>query len=161
ADPDVWYIAQSNLMRQLHTVQLSLSQTLDQASHQRQAAADNQAVVTGLATSALIAIAFGAALFFAVRTSRRLRRLRRAALTVAGVELPGTITSLTGAPDTVAVRGVLNSSAARADELSMAGADEIGEVGAALSTVHRQALRLAADQALMRLDIAGLFVALS
>ncbi|HEY2670377.1 MAG TPA: ATP-binding protein [Rugosimonospora sp.] len=161
ADPDGWYIAQSNLMRQMHTVQLNLSHTLDQTSRDRQAAAANQAIITGLATTALIGIAFGAALFFAVRTSRRLRRLRRAALTVAGVELPGTITSLTTAPDTVAVRGVLNTSAARADALSMAGSDEIGEVGAALSTVHRQALRLAADQALMRLDIAGLFVALS
>jgi signal transduction histidine kinase len=161
ADPDVWYITQSNLMRQMHAVQLSLSHTLDQTSRQRQAAAENQAVITGLATAALIAIAFGAALFFAVRTTRRLARLRRAALTVAGVELPDTITSLTTAPDTVAVRGVLNASAARADALSLAGSDEIGEVGAALSTVHRQALRLAADQALMRLDIAGLFVALS
>ncbi|GAA5181227.1 hypothetical protein GCM10023322_15360 [Rugosimonospora acidiphila] len=160
-DPDGWYITQSNLIRQLHAVQLSLSHTLDQTSRERQAAAANQAIITSLATAALIVIAFGAALFFAVRTSRRLRRLRRAALTVAGVELPGTITSLTAAPDTEAVRGVLNTSAARADSLSMAGNDEIGEVGAALSTVHRQALRLAADQALMRLDIAGLFVALS
>ncbi|WP_203917552.1 sensor histidine kinase [Rugosimonospora africana] len=161
ADPDGWYITQSNLMREMHNVQLSLSHTLDQTSRERQAAAANQAMITGAATTALIGIAFGAALFFAVRTSRRLRRLRRAALTVAGVELPGTITSLTTAPDTSAVRGVLNTSAARADSLSVAGSDEIGEVGAALSTVHRQALRLAADQALMRLDIAGLFVALS
>jgi signal transduction histidine kinase len=161
ADPDGWYIAQSNLMRQMRAVQLSLSHTLDHTSRERQAAAANQAMITGAATTALIAIAFGAALFFAVRTSRRLRRLRRSALTVAGVELPGTITSLTTAPDTTAVRGVLNTSATRAEALAMAGSDEIGEVGAALSTVYRQALRLAADQALMRLDVAGLFVALS
>jgi anti-sigma regulatory factor (Ser/Thr protein kinase) len=42
-----------------------------------------------------------------------------------------------------------------------AGPDEIGQVAQALGAVHRQALRLAADQALVRLDIAGLFIALS
>ncbi|MBO0869310.1 MAG: hypothetical protein J2P15_12140, partial [Micromonosporaceae bacterium] len=39
--------------------------------------------------------------------------------------------------------------------------DEIGAVSSALSAVHRQALRLAADQAALRLDVAALFVALS
>lgn len=161
ADPDGWYIAQSNLIRRLHTVQSDLAGTLDQISREQQASAANWAILTGLATVAVIVIAFGAALLFAVRTARRLRRLRRAALRVAGFELPSAITELNEAADQAALRQILNVSAARADALSVAGGDEVGEVAAALSTVHRQALRLAADQAALRQDVAGMFIALS
>src|SRR5207248_7099955 len=59
------------------------------------------------------------------------------------------------------VRSALHDSVVHAEKLAVRGTDEIGEVGAALGAVHRQALRLAAEQALLRLDIAGLFVALS
>ena len=161
ADPDAWYIAQSNLIRRLHEVQSDLARTLDQTSRDREAAATNRAILTGLATVAVILFAFGAALVFAVRTARRLRRLRRAALRVAGFELPSAITELNEAADQAALRQILNASVTRADALSVAGGDEIGEVGSALSTVHRQALRLAADQAALRQDVAGMFVALS
>jgi signal transduction histidine kinase len=161
ADPDAWYIAQSNLIRRLHEVQSDLARTLDQTSRDQEASATNRAILTGVATIVIILIAFGAALAFAVRTGRRLRRLRRAALRVAGFELPSAITELNEAADQAALRQILNASAARADALSVAGGDEIGEVGSALSTVHRQALRLAADQAALRQDVAGMFIALS
>jgi signal transduction histidine kinase len=161
ADPDGWYIAQSNLIRRLHQVQFELSYSLDQAARDQRANAANRATFTGIATAALILLAFGSALLFAVRTARRLRRLRRTALRVAGFELPSAITELTDAPDQAGIRAVLQAAAARSDGLSVAGGDEIGEVGAALSTVHRQALRLAADQASLRQDVAGLFMALS
>jgi signal transduction histidine kinase len=161
ADPDAWYIAQSNLIRRLHEVQTDLSHTLDQTAREQQSAAGNRAALTGLSTGVLILLAFGAALLFAVRTARRLRRLRRAALRVAGSELPDTITELTDASDQATIRKVLNDATGRAEILAVAGSDEVGEVGAALSTLHRQALRLAADQASLRQDVAGMFIALS
>jgi signal transduction histidine kinase len=161
ADPDAWYIAQSNLIRRLHQVQFDLSHTLDQTARQQQAAAGNRAALTGLATGVLILLAFGAALLFAVRTARRLRRLRRAALRVAGSELPNTISELTDADDQATIRAVLNKATERAQTLAVPGGDEIGELGAALSTLHRQALRLAAEQASLRQDVAGMFIALS
>jgi signal transduction histidine kinase len=160
-DPDVWYIGQSNTMRRLDRVQVDLSHTLDQTARSQQSAAQASALTTGAFTALLIVLAFGGSLFFAIRTSRRLRRLRRAALAVANSELPGAINTMSGAPDPTSVRGTLHDSVTHAGELTVPGSDEIGEVGAALSTVHRQALRLAADQALLRLDISGLFVALS
>jgi signal transduction histidine kinase len=160
-DPDVWYIAQSNLIRRMHEVQINLSHTLDQTSRDREASAVNQAIFTAAATIVVILLAFGAAVFFAVHTARRLRRLRRAALRVAGFELPDAIAELTDATDLDGIRQVLKASGARANALSVAGGDEIGEVGAALSTLHRQALRMAAEQASLRQDVAGMFIALS
>ena len=41
------------------------------------------------------------------------------------------------------------------------GTDEIGELGDAFGAFHRQALRLAADQAMLRMEVEAIFVALS
>ncbi len=160
-DPDVWYIAQSNALRHFNQLQLDLSDTLDATSRNRQVRAQTSSVLTGTTTGLLVLLAFSAALLFGVRTSRRLRGLRSAALAVAYTELPGAISVLSEAEESAAVRAALHDSVMHADKLAVRGVDEIGEVGSALGAVHRQALRLAAEQALLRLDVAGLFVALS
>jgi signal transduction histidine kinase len=160
-DPDGWYIAQNNTLRHLHKLQLELSTNLDATSRDRQVRAQTSSILTGTATGLLVLLAFSAALLFGVRTSRRLRVLREAALAIAYTELPGAISTLSRAEEPGDVRTALHESVAHADKLTVAGVDEIGEVGAALGAVHRQAIRLAAEQALLRLDVAGLFVALS
>jgi signal transduction histidine kinase len=161
ADPDVWYIVQSNALRKFTLMQLDLSSTLDATSRDRQVQAQTSSVLTGTATGLLVLLAFSAALLFGVRTSRRLRGLRGAALAVAYTELPGAISAMSDAEEPGGVRSVLHDSVVHAEKLAVKGTDEIGEVGAALGAVQRQALRLAAEQSLLRLDIAGLFVALS
>jgi signal transduction histidine kinase len=167
-DPDVWYIAQSNTLRRLHLLEVDLSRSLDQTARSEQALAQLRATVTGVSTAGLVALALGTALLLAIRLSRRLRQLRSAALAVAGVELPGAITSLTDAANPATLEDVLQSAEDRADALLGGGSrrvrdapDEIGAVSSALGAVHKQALRLAADQAALRLDVAALFVALS
>jgi signal transduction histidine kinase len=160
-DPDAWYIVQSNALRHLHDLQLELTTSLDTMSRDRQARADTSSMLTGTATGLLVLLAFSAALLFGVRASRRLRGLRGAALAIAYTELPTAIATLSNAEEAGDVRTALHDSVAHADKLTVGGADEIGEVGAAVGALHRQALRLAAEQALLRLDVAGLFVALS
>ena len=59
------------------------------------------------------------------------------------------------------VRTALTDSSGRIDALLHAGGDEIGELASAFGAVHRQALRLAADQALLRMEVQAIFVALS
>ena len=97
----------------------------------------------------------------AVRLSRRLRRTRHAALTAARVELPGAIANVIAARDADGVRAALTESSQRVDSMLTTGADEIGELSAAFGAIHRQALRLAADQALMRMEVQAMFIALS
>jgi signal transduction histidine kinase len=160
-DADAWYIVQSNALRHLHDLQLELTTSLDTMSRDRQARADTSSILTGAATGLLVLLAFSAALLFGVRASRRLRGLRSAALAIAYTELPSAIATLSNAEEAGHVRTALHDSVAHADKLTVGGSDEIGEVGAAVGALHRQALRLAAEQALLRLDVAGLFVALS
>ena len=160
-DPDAWYIAQSNTLRRWHQLELRLTTKLDAISRDQQVRAQTSSVLTGTATGLLVLLAFSAALLFGVRTSRRLRGLRGAALAIAYTELPGAIATLSEAEEAGDIRSALHESVAHTDKLTVAGHDEIGEVGVALGAVHRQALRLAAEQALLRLDVAGLFVALS
>src|SRR3989440_9537119 len=71
-DPDAWYIAQSNALRHLNDLQLTLSDTLDATSRDRQVRAQTSSVLTRTATRLLVLLAFSAALLFWVRTSRRL-----------------------------------------------------------------------------------------
>ncbi|HKT01200.1 MAG TPA: nitrate- and nitrite sensing domain-containing protein, partial [Rugosimonospora sp.] len=160
-DPDTWYIAQSNTVRRLHLLEVDLARWLDHSALIDEDLAQTRAAVTGLSTAGLVVLAFGTALALAVRTARRLRALRGAALDVAGVELPGTIAAMTKAGDVRSVQAAMHAAASRADSLEVSGSDEIAEVGTALTAVHRQALHLAAEQASLRLDVAALFVALS
>jgi Nitrate and nitrite sensing/Histidine kinase-, DNA gyrase B-, and HSP90-like ATPase len=160
-DPDIWYIAQSNALRQVHTLQSQLSRDLDLAARSQQSIAQTKALVTAVSTIGLMVLALGTALMLAVRTSRRLHRLRVGALGVAQVELPEAIAELSAATDAAAIRSAARRADTRVEQTGQPGADEITAVGQALGHLHRQALHLAADQALLRLDVAALFVALS
>src|SRR2546421_3702803 len=99
ADPDAWYILQSNALRKFTLMQLDLSNTLDASSRDRQVRAQTSSVLTGTATGVLVLRAFSAALLFSVRSSRRLRGLRGAALAVAYSELPGAISAMSEADE--------------------------------------------------------------
>jgi signal transduction histidine kinase len=99
----------------------------------------------------LAVVVLFAAVLFAVRTSRRLRRLRAAALAVARSELPHAINAvITGRPEPST-----DGPSATSVTLNLAVShDEVGQVAEAFSTVHHTALRLAAEQAEMRVDVA-------
>jgi signal transduction histidine kinase len=110
---------------------------------------------------AVVLATLGGAIATVVRISRRLRQTRYAALTAARIELPTAIANVTAARDAATVRAALADSSARVDTLLHSGPDEIGELATAFGAVHRQALRLAADQALTRMEVQAMFVALS
>lgn len=149
-DPDAWYVAQSHLIRRVNLVSLQVSDRLDQLASEVAADANRRAWLTALGTAGIAIAALLTAILLAVRTSRRLRRLRAAALTVARRELPDAINTVsTGRP-----AGDSGPSAAAATRAIAATNDEIGQVADAFGTVHRTALRLAAEQAELRVDVA-------
>lgn len=161
-DPDQWYIAQTNALHRLYLFQLEVITELETDAEILQAQANNQATMTGALTVAVVGLAIITAIVFAVSLSRRLRRVRRAAQLVTAVELPEAVAAVSEAPSPSTVRSVTQASQDRVTALLAGGDnDEIGELSSALSGLHRQALRLAADQALLRLDVARTFVALS
>ncbi|MFD2355027.1 HAMP domain-containing protein [Nonomuraea ferruginea] len=81
-----------------------------------------------------------------------LRRLRTEALEIAGFRLPDVVRQLRVSGETTApdVRPI-----------DVAGNDEIGEVARAFDQVHRQAVRLAGEEAELRGNISAMFVNLS
>ncbi len=153
ADADGWYVVQSSTVRKVNLVGLSLSDELDRLAANVSASATRRAWLTALGTAGIGLVALITALLLAVWTSRRLNRLRVAALTVAQHELPHTIRKVLAgeSPDRTVGRG---SSAAETTRHVAASDDEVGQLADAFSSVHRAALRLAGDQAELHIDVA-------
>jgi signal transduction histidine kinase/outer membrane murein-binding lipoprotein Lpp len=84
---------------------------------------------------------------------RPLRRLRSGALEVAGVRLPETVRRMSES-DSAAVP-------LEVEPIDVDSFDEIGEVARAFDQVHREALRLAANEAALRGNVNAMFVNLS
>jgi signal transduction histidine kinase len=161
SDPAAWLNAQTERVNGLWAIEQELSQRLEQETAAAGTAAREQTYFIGALSAALVGATLISAMVMAIRISRRLRLTRYAALTAARIELPTAISNVIAARDASMVRTALTESSSRIDALLHAGADEIGELASAFGAVHRQALRLAADQALLRMEVQAMFVALS
>src|SRR5262249_43198540 len=84
---------------------------------------------------------------------RPLRRLRAGALEVAGLRLPETVRRMSEADS--------ENISIDVDPIDVDSFDEIGEVARAFDQVHREALRLAANEAALRGNVNAMFVNLS
>ncbi|WP_285661914.1 sensor histidine kinase [Actinorhabdospora filicis] len=120
--------------------------------------------VWGGLQAGLVLIAVIVALWLAVRLGRPvvlgLRRLRDAADRVASADLPMAVAKLNSGdglgdltPDQFAGRNT--------KLLPAKGSDELAEVARAFNAVHTEAVRVAAEQAVLRLHIARMFVELA
>jgi signal transduction histidine kinase len=117
----------------------------------------NKAIFTasGVGAAVLIVLLLALLLTTVVGRSmvRPLRRLRSGALEVAGVRLPETVRRMSDSDGAGAQLDI--------DPIDVDSADEIGEVARAFDQVHREALRLAANEAALRGNVNAMFVNLS
>ncbi|GAA4218400.1 signal transduction histidine kinase [Streptosporangium album] len=111
----------------------------------------NAIIASGLILLLLLLI-LGLTILIARSMVLPLRRLRAEALDVAGFTLPEVVRKLR-------VSG--NSQTPDIDPISVDTKDEIGEVAKAFDEVHRQAVRLAAEESELRSNISAMFVNLS
>ncbi|CAM5226867.1 Signal transduction histidine-protein kinase/phosphatase MprB OS=Streptomyces tendae OX=1932 GN=GUR47_36730 PE=4 SV=1 [Streptomyces tendae] len=115
--------------------------------------AERDAYITGAAVVIALLAAFILAGMVARQMSRSMRQLRNAAFGIAEQRLPMLVDQLSrtdpGRVDT------------RVQPIPIASTDEIGEVARAFDQVHREAVRLAAEQALLRGNINAIFTNLS
>nr|WP_230416052.1 sensor histidine kinase [Micromonospora tarapacensis] len=155
-DGDAWYVAQSGAIRRFNLLGRELSDELDRRAVELAADARQRALLTGGSTGALALASLTAAALLAVRTSRRLRRLRVAALTMAHRELPERITAISAGDS-----GHVDGPASRLTAGISRGRDEIAQVAEAFDTVNRAALRLAGEQAELRMDVTRMVEALA
>jgi signal transduction histidine kinase len=159
--PDEWAAAQGGRIDDLWAMEQQLAQRLVTETTTVATAARERAVLFAIASIAIGVAILGTAITMMVTIGQRLRRTRYAALSAARVELPAAISQVTSARDAAMVRTALANSSARVDSMLQSGQDELGELAAAFGAVHRQALRLAADQALLRMEVQAMFIALS
>ncbi|GAB7110747.1 hypothetical protein JCM4814A_90650 [Streptomyces phaeofaciens JCM 4814] len=115
--------------------------------------ARNDAIMNASLVLTAVLLAFLLAAWVARTMSSGMRRLSASAIEIAGQRLPTVITQLSqAAPDRAGTEVA---------PIPITTTDEIGEVARAFDHVHREAVRLAAEQALLRGNINAIFTNLS
>ncbi len=115
--------------------------------------ASTDLLVTSLVTLLLLLLVLLVSTIVARSLVRPLRKLRSDALEVAGHRLPEMVRRLSqseGADEGVDI-----------EPIGVTSTDEIGEVARAFDQVHREAVRLAADEAMLRGNLNAMFINLS
>ncbi|GIE33438.1 hypothetical protein Ait01nite_064830 [Actinoplanes italicus] len=111
-------------------------------------------VLVVLIATVTIAFYLGRSLLLSVR------RLREGALAVASRDLPEAV-SLLQDVESLGEGGVDRIVAHSRDPIEVADRDEFGEVAEAFNMVHREAIRVAAEQAALRISLSTMFLSLA
>ena len=117
----------------------------------------NSAITGVIISSTAVVLVLALALVFITIVGRSmvrpLRKLRAGALEVAGIRLPETVRRMSETDGDDAPLDV--------EPIGVDSTDEIGQVARAFDQVHREALRLAANEAALRGNVNAMFVNLS
>jgi signal transduction histidine kinase len=145
-----------NITETIGKVRLVEETLVNEAIHRAQDLR-KKAIISAVAIGGAVLAVLVIALLFTVVVGRSmvrpLRRLRAGALEVAGVGLPETVRRMSEADsDNISVD---------VQPIDVDSFDEIGEVARAFDQVHREALRLAANEAALRGNVNAMFVNLS
>ncbi|MDG4763715.1 nitrate- and nitrite sensing domain-containing protein [Solwaraspora sp. WMMD406] len=135
------------------------SQLLDRASQ-----VSTDVTRQAMTESALVLIALVLAIALAVVLARSLnsslRRLREGAMAVANRDLPEAVAKLRDIND-LNDRGPEEIVRNLRDPIRLPNRDEVGQVGQAFNVVHREAVRIAAEQAALRASVSAMFLSLA
>ncbi|MFJ9405602.1 nitrate- and nitrite sensing domain-containing protein [Streptomyces sp. NPDC101393] len=150
---DTWFATATGKFDMYRSIEKDLAdkavnEAADISAEAKQSTFTDSAIVL-----AALIIAFVVAGLMARRMSRNMRQLRTAAFGIAEQRLPMLVDQLSrtdpGRVDT------------RVQPIPINTTDEIGEVARAFDQVHREAVRLAAEQALLRGNVNAIFTNLS
>jgi signal transduction histidine kinase len=141
------------LVSSLHAVEQGLMSSVIGQSGGLRGRAITVALLEGFAVILVLALALLFTLALGRSMTRPLHQLRTGALEVAGVRLPETVRLMSG--------GGSGETSLEVVPIDVDSTDEIGEVARAFDQVHREAVRLAANEAALRGNINAMFVNLS
>jgi signal transduction histidine kinase/outer membrane murein-binding lipoprotein Lpp len=150
---DTWYKNTTATLGKMRSVENTLMNSINSRSNSLQTSATRSAVIISIITLVLLILVLLVTTFVARSMIRPLRRLREDALDIAGTRLPDMVRRLSeteGSDESVEI-----------EPIAVSSTDEIGEVARAFDQVHREAVRLAADEALLRGNLNAMFVNLS
>ncbi|SFI38474.1 Signal transduction histidine kinase [Amycolatopsis regifaucium] len=139
----------------LRAVETNLLGQLRAQADDLASSAINSAWIGGAIVLLALIAALALMLVIARLMLRPLRILRKTALDVAYTRLPETVQAILDDPDPV------NASKRSVEPVPVTSRDEIGEVARSFDVVHAQAVKMAAEQALLRENVNGIFVNLS
>jgi signal transduction histidine kinase len=141
------------LVASLHTVEQGFMSSIIGLSGSLRDGAITSALGEGIAVVLVLALALLFTVAVGRSMTRPLHRLRTGALEVAGVRLPETVRWMSG--------GGAAGAPLEVKPIDVDSTDEIGEVARAFDQVHREAVRLAANEAALRGNVNAMFVNLS
>jgi signal transduction histidine kinase len=140
------------LVASLHSVEQGLMNSVIAQSGSLRGKAITAALIEAFAVIVVLALALLFTVALGRSMTRPLHQLRTGALEVAGERLPETVRLMSGGGGEAALE---------VPPIEVDSTDEIGEVARAFDQVHREAVRLAANEAALRGNINAMFVNLS
>ncbi|MEV4759837.1 nitrate- and nitrite sensing domain-containing protein [Micromonospora sp. NPDC049559] len=132
---------------------------LEQADEARSAVLRQAIIESSLVLLTLI-VAIALAIVLARSLNESLRRLREGALSVANHDLPDAVKRLRDV-GSVGDGGVEEIVRQVRDPIRLTNRDEVGQVAQAFNVVHKEAVRVAAEQAALRTSVSAMFLNLA
>ncbi|MET7332928.1 nitrate- and nitrite sensing domain-containing protein [Nonomuraea sp. NPDC005650] len=151
-DVSTWFDVSTGKIDALRSVEKDLSSSVILRARALEEGANRSALISGGLILLLLVVVTAIISLIARSLIRPLRKLRGEALDIAGHRLPETVQQLRESNDGVAGPVV---------PIGVDTHDEIGEVARAFDEVHREAVRLAGEEARLRSNVNAMFVNLS
>ncbi|MGJ6963917.1 nitrate- and nitrite sensing domain-containing protein [Streptosporangium sp. G11] len=151
-DQQTWLDASTDIIERMRTVEEQVANDLIMQSDVLQASEQRGALIAAGLSGLLLLLVLIVTAIMARSLVRPLRRLRTEALSIAGQRLPETVQSMRESGEV---------STTDITPIGVASDDEIGEVARAFDEVHREAVRLAGQEATLRSNVNSMFVNLS
>jgi hypothetical protein len=152
-DLQLWYESTSLSANAMRKVEDGLTTRIVATTRDLSDTEQRNAIISGATILVLLLLVLVITTRVAGSLVRPLRRLRAEALQVATTRLPETVRLLRESGDSAEVPDV--------PSVGVNTRDEIGEVARAFDEVHREAIRLAGDEAKLRANVNSMFVNLS
>ncbi|MFI7616970.1 nitrate- and nitrite sensing domain-containing protein [Nonomuraea terrae] len=151
-DVTTWVEVSTGKIDALRSVEKELSSSVILRARALEEGANRSAMISGGLILLLLVVVTAIISLIARSLIRPLRRLRGEALDIAGKRLPETVRQLRESGD---------GEVGPVIPISVDTHDEIGEVARAFDEVHREAVRLAGEEARLRSNVNAMFVNLS
>ncbi|MBL1101182.1 sensor histidine kinase [Streptomyces coffeae] len=148
-----WYDQDSIKIEEMGKIEESLLSEMQQKAHELRQDAQQDAIIGGAMVLLVLGVSLVGAFVVARSMVRSLRRLQDTAQDVAQKRLPELVKQLSESDPQDVDTSV--------ESVGVHSRDEIGKVATAFDDVHREAVRLAAEQALLRGNVNAMFTNLS
>ncbi|MFV5995342.1 nitrate- and nitrite sensing domain-containing protein [Streptomyces sp. NPDC056231] len=148
-----WYEQSSTKLNAMQTIEQTLLSDMEGKARELRDASKREAIISGALILLVLGVSLVGAFVVARSMIRSLRRLQDTATRVAQDRLPELVKQLSESDPQDVDTSV--------ESVGVHSRDEIGQVAAAFDDVHREAVRLAAEQALLRGNVNAMFTNLS